>query len=268
MRNNKGFTLVEILAVITILGIIIIFALPVALDTIGKSRNQLNEYTRKNIADTAKMYFMDIVEKVDPDNKYYTVKDDVVFTSNITGKEYKNGDSIFGYDFLLYALLKSNPNMDSEYITSLESNAEQFKYAGSTFFEFASGSVKKNDLTVSLYDLVEGEYYNKECRYKGMNIKTIKDGKEVIEPASKDTNCTISSTCRVNLKLETKINPKSGLFEVVNYDIQFPENDEYTVSEAELKHMMGLKDNETIPSDKQKNKDGTYTIKNDCRIIS
>lgn len=268
MKNNKGFTLVEVLAVITILGIIIIFALPVALDTIGKSRNTLNEYTKKNIADTAKMYFMDIIEKVDPDNKYYTINDDVNFISNITGKEYKNGDKIFGYDFLIYALLKSNPNMDSEYITSLEKSDDLFKYAGSTFFNFSSGNINKNDLTVSLYDLVAGDYYNKECRYKGMDVKTVKDGKEVIEPSTKDTNCTISSTCRVNLKLETKLNTQSGLFEVVNYDIQFPENDEYTVSEAELRHMMGLKDNEEIPKDKQKDKNGNYIIKNDCRIIS
>lgn len=286
MKNNKGFTLVEILAVITILGIIIIFALPAALDAIGKSRNKLNEYTKKNISDTAKMYFMDIVEKVDPDTKYYTIPSGEEFVSNVTGKHYRGGtlteteinngytNQIFGYDFLIYTLLKSKPDLDSNSITNLSIDSEYFKYSGSTYFVKDSQNTPLNgseipqtgNLTVSIFDLVSGGYYNKECVYKGMKIKSYENGEVVYKEATKDSNCTLNSYCRATLTLETKINTQSNLLEIINYNINIP--DEYEVSESELRSIMGLKAEESIPNDKKKLGNGNYLITNDCRIIS
>ena len=54
--NRKGFTLVEGLMVIAIIGIILMAIVPNVISLINKNRNKACEETKENIISTAKMY--------------------------------------------------------------------------------------------------------------------------------------------------------------------------------------------------------------------
>ena len=56
MNRNKGFTLVELLAVIVILSILIVFAVPSVLNALVSARNQTHEENRRNVLDGALAY--------------------------------------------------------------------------------------------------------------------------------------------------------------------------------------------------------------------
>lgn len=59
MKNNKGFTLVELLAVIVILAVILIIAVPKVIDTIENTRNASFESTAKLIVAKAEEKVME-----------------------------------------------------------------------------------------------------------------------------------------------------------------------------------------------------------------
>ncbi len=56
MRNKKGFTLVELLAVIVILGLIAVIAAPLVLGTINSSKDSLSKEQKNRIIEAAKIY--------------------------------------------------------------------------------------------------------------------------------------------------------------------------------------------------------------------
>lgn len=58
MKNNKGFTLIEILAAVTILGIISTIAVVAVSKYIDKSRNEAYDTMEKTLCDAAKNYVM------------------------------------------------------------------------------------------------------------------------------------------------------------------------------------------------------------------
>ena len=60
MKNNKGFTLTELLVVIVILGIVMAIAYPAVSDVLFASRKSTNEITIKNIEDAAEMFIKEI----------------------------------------------------------------------------------------------------------------------------------------------------------------------------------------------------------------
>ena len=244
MKKNKGFTLVELLAVITILGIIIIIAIPAALNAVGKSKNKLNEYTEKNIIDSARMYFMDIVEKVDPGKKYYSLKDTGAhFKSNITGKYYnsnpsntgdiKEYDRIYGYDFVLYALARQGTIEDMTKTSYAGSN--YFVGYNNSFVVYNSSSASVNNLVgtteiaISIKDLVKGGYYDPECVYAGDMIEIYdEDGNKSQTQATKDTNCQVNSECQLILRITIVgegPDPDTDLYIVDGYDIRVAEDE-------------------------------------------
>lgn len=58
MRKEDGFTLVELLAVIVILGIILAIAIPAIGNVIEKSRSQADEHEVALIVDAARLYIV------------------------------------------------------------------------------------------------------------------------------------------------------------------------------------------------------------------
>ena len=58
-KNRKGFTLVELLAVITIISLILIIAVPKVLDTINNSKKETFELTARSIASAAEKKYVD-----------------------------------------------------------------------------------------------------------------------------------------------------------------------------------------------------------------
>lgn len=62
MKNNKGFTLVEILAVISLLGVIMVLIIPGILNLVGDSKKRINELEKKDIMESGKLYLISIDE--------------------------------------------------------------------------------------------------------------------------------------------------------------------------------------------------------------
>ena len=69
--NKKGFTLVEILIVIVLLGIIMTLAIPAVMDSKNGAINVLGDQEKKNIIDAAKLLAMDLD---DMDSDIYNCK--------------------------------------------------------------------------------------------------------------------------------------------------------------------------------------------------
>lgn len=61
MKNRKGFTLVELLAVIVILSIVLIIATPNILKALNASKETLNDIDKKNLQDAAKQVGIEVL---------------------------------------------------------------------------------------------------------------------------------------------------------------------------------------------------------------
>lgn len=59
MKNNKGFTMIELLAVVTIMGILAVIAIPAVTKYITKGQNQAYETMKKSTYIAAENYMMD-----------------------------------------------------------------------------------------------------------------------------------------------------------------------------------------------------------------
>ena len=63
MNNKKAFTLVELIATITILGVILLIAVPSYNKYVEKTRNKLIESYEKSAEDAAKAFVTDCIAK-------------------------------------------------------------------------------------------------------------------------------------------------------------------------------------------------------------
>lgn len=62
MKRNKGFTLVELISILTILGIIALITIPIMTKTINKSKEKALREQKAAIVESAKKYALDIAE--------------------------------------------------------------------------------------------------------------------------------------------------------------------------------------------------------------
>ena len=94
IKNKKGFTLVELIAVITILGVICMIAIPSYNNYIKKAKEKKCEADRLAIIDATKTFINDCISKNNcATNKKisYYVGDELT-VSILTGKGYLNSD--------------------------------------------------------------------------------------------------------------------------------------------------------------------------------
>ena len=114
MDKEEGFTLVELLAVIVILGIIVAIAIPAIGNVIGESRDKATEAEQELVVDAARLYVTTNLEgQVDNNQKIsvYTLidkgyleelKEDSTLKSTETGGDYvliKKEDGKINYKF-------------------------------------------------------------------------------------------------------------------------------------------------------------------------
>lgn len=106
MKNKKnGFTLVEILAVISILGVVMILIVPTMMQAFYDARSKLDDNDEKQILDAAKMWITDYDLSV----KKYTYNGSN--SIDINGTTYNPGDVMQVYDFRTYVIENKGINV-------------------------------------------------------------------------------------------------------------------------------------------------------------
>ena len=60
MKNSRGFTLVEIIAVLVLISLLMIFAIPAITGVLSSSRNTIDGLNKKNLTEAGKMFAEDI----------------------------------------------------------------------------------------------------------------------------------------------------------------------------------------------------------------
>lgn len=92
MKSKKGFTLLEVIAVVVIMGLLVVLAVPNVLDAISTSKTKTEEFQRSSLLDAARVYIEDVASN----------KEALPITSPITVNNKQFTDSIKGYDFKAY----------------------------------------------------------------------------------------------------------------------------------------------------------------------
>ena len=119
IKNKKGFTLVELIAVITILGVICMIAIPSYNNYIKKAKDKKCEADRLAIIDATKTFINDCISKnkcaTNEKISYYVVENNNLKVSDLIGSSYLN------YDYVEYKdkLIEIEKNSDIYNVTVL-----------------------------------------------------------------------------------------------------------------------------------------------------
>lgn len=96
---KRGFTLVELLGVIVILGIIAVIAFPSIINQITDARNNIEENTNTLIFDAAESYFEDYANLDSTSSgKYYCVTLETLVDEGLLNEPIKNAQTGKKYD--------------------------------------------------------------------------------------------------------------------------------------------------------------------------
>ncbi len=115
MKNKKGFTMVELLAVIAILGILSLIAVGSFTNILSKSKKQTYEELEKNMEVAAENYLIDHMDEI-PTDTTSTTKINITsliagnYTEEISDPEV-SGDKCSGYVVVRNAGNNSNLNL-------------------------------------------------------------------------------------------------------------------------------------------------------------
>lgn len=87
--NKKGLTLIELLAVLAIIAMLALLIFPIVTQYLNKTRNQIDDATRKSIIDSCEMYVEDnigdtlFIDKNVENIKLITLVDDGILSDKI-----------------------------------------------------------------------------------------------------------------------------------------------------------------------------------------
>ena len=156
--KNRGFTLVELLAVISIMGVVMILVVPTMLRALGNAKKELSKYDLQGVEDAGKMYVTDLDEGIL--NYTYTGKDNIT----VNNKVITPGTVLTGYDLKVYIINMGGITVDMGTLVKGGYYNEGCHYAGETF----GGKVLTEDVDCKL---------PKECTLRvGIDYKMSNDG--------------------------------------------------------------------------------------------
>ena len=79
MKNKKGFTLVELLAIIIILGLVVLIAIPEIMNAFNSAKNKISDIEKKHLIDSSEEAVLEII------NCDMTITDfNYLFNKNVT----------------------------------------------------------------------------------------------------------------------------------------------------------------------------------------
>ena len=165
--KNKGYTLVELLAIISILGVVMILMMPTMLSALRNSKLLIKKYDLEGVEDAGKMYVADRDNGIK--SYIYNGDNDII----IRDKTIKPGTHLSGYDFKVY-LIDNGP------------------------------------ITVDMKTLVEGGYYDKDCKYAE-------------NPDEKDINCHLPKDCTLLVGINAKYT-SDGYYVTEEYTAKIGDN--------------------------------------------
>ncbi len=126
MKNKNGFTLVEVLAVLSVVAVVAIMVMPSLLKSFSNAKKMLNKYDLEGVTDAGRTYIIDL----DNDVLAYTYQGN----NNVTvdGKVYRKGDQIRGYDLKLFLINQGGIEVTMQTLVKEGYYDKNCHYAGET----------------------------------------------------------------------------------------------------------------------------------------
>lgn len=121
--KNKGFTLVELLAVIAILGVVIVLVVPSALSALRNGKQMLKKYDMQGVEEAGKLYVADL------DNGFLTYTYNAENNIVVNGKTITPNTELKGYDLKVYLIEYGPIDVTMETLVQEEYYDKGCKYA-------------------------------------------------------------------------------------------------------------------------------------------
>lgn len=138
MKNmkNKGFTLVELLAVLSIIGVVAILVMPTMLEALRNGKTMLKKFDKQGVLDAGEMYMTDL----DMGIKEYTYQGNETLKL-INDHTYKKNDVFSPYDLKLYVIDHGGIDVNMRFLVKEGYYDKNCHYAG----EELDGEILKKD---------------------------------------------------------------------------------------------------------------------------
>lgn len=121
--KNKGFTLVELLAVISIIGVVMVLFMPTMLSALRNGKNLLKKYDLEGVEDAGKMYVTDL------DNGILTYTYRGSENIEVNGKVITPNTELSGYDLKVFLIEHGPIEVTMETLVAGDYYDKNCKYA-------------------------------------------------------------------------------------------------------------------------------------------
>ena len=159
MKNRKGFTLIEIIFVIAILGILVVIATPATIGIVKSSKVKIMKINENEVADASKIFANDYY--FNPISKEYKEKKDEVFPLVRINNNY--------YRYVCLNTLKENKYLENDI-----KYADEIDCDGLVYYEFK----RENELDKIFVATHTNDAYHKavsQYTYEDIRFLHIKD---------------------------------------------------------------------------------------------